>query len=122
MARLKVVPFPSLLLDSLEMTPARATTGAEARESVVRDAALEAPLFHGDGTSTVMEHRRWLVALVVGLARAFQRDLVLRDLTAFLHWMCLDMRIGLGLRCWLRDLSCVDRMNAVDWSDHDLVL
>lgn len=70
-ARLKVVPFPFLLLDSLEMTPAKATTGAGSpRIGRAVDAALEAPLFHGGHTSTVLQKHCGHTSTVAVRARA----------------------------------------------------
>ena len=65
--------------------------------------------------------RRFVGALSsvgVGLAGAFQRDLILRDFAAFAYRWSLGMRIGLGLCRGLRDLAGLNRMRAVDWSDH----
>ena len=60
-----------------------------------------------------------LFAVVVGLAGAFERDLVLRDSPAFLHGRSLGVRFG--FRLWvvrMRDLVRRGRMNAADWCDH----
>ena len=54
----------------------------------------------------------------VGLAGAFECDLVLRDFAALADWWSLGMWIGLGFSRWLRNLVGVDRMNTSDWSNH----
>jgi len=59
-----------------------------------------------------------LRAVWVGLAGAFQCDLILRDFAAFVDWRSLRSRIGFGLRGCLRELGSVDRVRVVDWSDH----
>jgi len=61
------------------------------------------------------------VRVVVGLASALERDLIVRKLAAFWHRGSLGVRIGLWFRRWLRDLANIDRMSAADWSNHDLV-
>jgi hypothetical protein len=62
------------------------------------------------------------VGVVVKVARASERDLILRELAALGHWRSLGVRIGLRFRRRLRNLVDVGRMNAVDWIDHGLVL
>ena len=58
-------------------------------------------------------------AVVVGLAGAFESDLVLRDSPAFLHRRSLGVRFR--LRLWvvrMRDLVHRGRVNAANWCDH----
>ena len=59
-----------------------------------------------------------VVDVVVGLASAFECDLVLGKLAAFLHRRSLGLGIGPRFRRRVRDLLGVGRMNVVDWSDH----
>src|SRR5579864_670583 len=65
---------------------------------------------------------RWrygsLSAVGVGLAGAFERDLVLRDFAAFVDGWSLGSGIRLGFRGRVRRLVDVDRVRTVDWSDH----
>jgi hypothetical protein len=61
---------------------------------------------------------RPLSAVGVGLAGAFERDLVLRDFTAFVDGWSLGSGIGLGLRGRMRGLVDIDRVRTVDRSDH----
>ena len=56
--------------------------------------------------------------VVVGLASAFKRDLVLRDFAALMYRRSFGSRIGLGFRGRMRGLVDVHRMRGVDWSDH----
>lgn len=58
----------------------------------------------------------------VGLAGALQCDLVLREGAAFGYWGSLGVGIGLRFRRRLRNLMDVGRVNALDWSDHRMVL
>jgi len=68
------------------------------------------------------EERQLAVVVLVGLASALQGDLVVRELSAFLHRRGLGVRIKLWFRRWLCDLAGIDRMSAADWSNHFLVL
>ena len=105
--------------------------------SVFRGA--EAPLFQGGSRGCGAAHgceakmasrqpagcRRYgsrLPAVVIGLAGAFERDLVVRDFAAFVHWGSLGLGIGLRFRRRLRDMADVGRVNAADWSDHSGLL
>src|SRR5579859_5154438 len=59
-----------------------------------------------------------VVGVVVGLAGAFECDLVLGKLAALLDRRSLGLGIGLRFRRRLRDLAGVGGMNVVDWRDH----
>jgi len=59
-----------------------------------------------------------LSAVSVGLAGAFERDLVLRDFAALVYRRSFGSRIGLGFGGRMRGLVDVDRVRVVDWGDH----
>ena len=59
-----------------------------------------------------------LSGVVVGLAGAFERDLVVGEGAAFWYRRGLGLRIGLGFRRRLHDFADVGWVNAADWSDH----
>ena len=63
-----------------------------------------------------------LSAVGVGLARAFERDLILRDFAAFVDGWSLGSGIGLRLRGRMRGLVDIDRVRTVDRSDHSGLL
>jgi hypothetical protein len=63
-----------------------------------------------------------LLVIDVGLASALQRDLVLREGSAFCYRRSFGVLVGLRFRRRLRDLVGIGRVDAVDWSDHGLVL
>ena len=60
--------------------------------------------------------------ILVDLTGAPQRDLIMRELPALRHWRSLRMRIGLRFRTRMRGFTDIDRLSAVNWSDHSLVL
>jgi hypothetical protein len=62
------------------------------------------------------------IGVVVGFAGASQRDLVMRELPTLRDWRSLRVRIGLRFGARMRGFPDVDRLNAVNWSDHSLVL
>lgn len=59
-----------------------------------------------------------LSAIGVGLAGAFECDLVLRDFAALVYRRSFGSRIGLGFGGRMRGLVGVDRLRDMDWSDH----
>ena len=62
------------------------------------------------------------VGVPVTLARVSERDLIVGKLAAFRHRRRLGPRIGFHFRRRMRGLTDIDRMNASDWRDHDVVL
>ena len=61
---------------------------------------------------------RALSAVGVGLAGAFERDLILRDFAAFVDGWSLGSGIRLGFRGRMRGLVDIDRVWTVDRSHH----
>ena len=65
---------------------------------------------------------RRLATIGVGLACAFEGDLILRDFAAFRDRRSFGFGIGLGVGGWMSDGVILDRMNAMDCCDHSGLL
>lgn len=62
-----------------------------------------------------------LIAVVVELSGASQRDLIMGKRPALRHRKCLGARIRLRFRSRLYGFEDIDRLRAADWSDHNRV-
>ena len=58
------------------------------------------------------------VGVLVRLPCAPERDLIVRESSAFLNRRSLALTVVPDLRRLLRNLTDVDRMSAVNWSNH----